>query len=152
MITHNGRTLFTAGELQCRDSGLLIIAPGFADKLKELRVEFNQPMIINSACRSREYNDRPRNLGGVGGHPRSLHVCDYPHWPTGGCCAVDVSTHRWTGEEWVERGLDYRSLLEWLAWDLGWSIGYGRTFLHLDRRTDYIPKGFMQHKQTRFNY
>lgn len=143
MIEHNGRTLFSERELRCPGSGLLILAPGFDERLRELRVEIDAPMVLNSACRSKEYN------ASLPGHPRSLHVCDEPHWPTGGCCAVDASTHRWDddAEEWVERGLGFRDRLEWLAWDLGWSIGYGETFLHLDRRTDYTDL-----PQARFDY
>lgn len=143
MITHEGRTLFSESELRCRDSGLIILAPGFADRLRELRIELGRPMIVNSACRSAAHNRA------VGGHPRSLHVCDEPHHPTGGCCAVDISTHVYDehGDAWHERPDGYRGKLERLAWDLGWSIGYGRTFLHLDRRSDYTSL-----PQARFNY
>lgn len=147
-IRHQGKLLFSRTELACRGSGLLILAPEFADFLLELRLAMDMPMFVNSACRSKEHNRS------VNGHPRSLHVCDFPHWPTQGCCAIDVSTHKYSPEEnrWFERPDNYRARLRDIAWDLGWSVGHGATFLHLDRRTNYIPREFSQHRQIEFPY
>jgi len=119
---------FTAKELRCKGSGLLILAPGFGEELQALRDAFGQPMVLNSACRSLERNRQ------IGGHPRSLHICDFPPHKTGGCCAVDVDTSR--------RPVEYRRALQQLAWDRGWSIGLGNSFLHLDLRIRYtkLPK------------
>ena len=141
MIEHEGKVLFTENELRCKGSGLLRLAPGFADKLRDLRVDMDHPMIVNSACRSKAHNES------IDGHPRSLHVGDEPHWPTGGCCAIDIRTHRWNGKEWIPINSWYRDVLIEVAWDLGWSIGYGASFLHLDRRIDYTAL-----KQAEFNY
>jgi hypothetical protein len=124
---------FTVGELRCKGSGMLVLAPGFGEALQALRDEFGGPMSITSACRSKSYNKA------VGGHPRSMHVWDYPHWPTGGCCAVDVRTSR--------RPKEYRDALVELAWKRGWSIGDGPTFVHLDLRVKYTKL-----PQARFNY
>ena len=128
-LTHEDRVLFSVKELGCRHCGKGKLAPGFATRLVEYRVLLDEAMILNSACRCKEHNDRPRSEGGVGGHPRSLHVFDEPYWPTEGCCAIDVRT-------W-HKPPEYRDRLIKLARKLGWSIGFGDGFLHLDRRTDY---------------
>lgn len=120
-ITSNGRVFFTEAELRCKGSGKIILAPGFAEALLRLRLGFSRPMVVTSACRSKEHNKR------VGGHPRSLHVCDEPYWPTGGCCAVDVAT----------QDANYRAALAYEALKQGWSVGFNKSFLHLDRRTDF---------------
>lgn len=125
---------FSAEELRCKGSGLLILAPGFGQALQGLRDALGAPMTINSACRSAAHN------ADVGGHPRSLHVCDTPHWPTGGCCAVDVRALAGRDDE-------YRAALEALAWARGWSVGVNPRFLHLDLRTQYAGLA-----QARFTY
>ena len=126
MITHAGRTLFTANELRCKGSGKLILAPGFADHLLDLRVMMDEPMTVNSCCRSAAHNQS------VGGHPRSLHVCDTPHWPTGGCCAIDIGTRN--------RPPEYRANLTRIALSMGWSVGVHGGFIHLDRRGDFTER------------
>jgi len=124
---------FTVFELKCRGTGVILLAPGFGEELQALRDAFGGPMTVRSACRSKSYNKA------VGGHPRSLHVYDYPHWPTGGCCAVDVRTSG--------RPAEYRASLIDLAWERGWSIGDGPTFVHLDMRSKYTKL-----PQARFGY
>lgn len=115
-ITHNGRVYFSETELKCKNSGKLILADGFAEKLLDLRLKWNQPMIINSACRSTEHNAI------VGGASNSYHICDDER---GGCLAVDVRCH------------DGRSRIELvkLAIELGWSVGVNKAFIHLDMRS-----------------
>lgn len=120
----DGRVLFTDDELRCKGSGLLRLAQGFAQHLRELRLEFGRPMVVTSCCRSHEHNRR------VGGHPHSLHVCDRPHWPTGGAAAIDIACH-----DPAER-----ARLARLALNLGWSVGVAGTFVHLDRRGEYTPR------------
>ncbi len=112
---------FTYGELACPATSKIILAQGFADRLVDLRKEFNRQMLVTSACRSKEYNRK------IGGHYRSLHVYDLPSHPTGGCCAVDIK---------MVNGSTKGDLIS-LAWQSGWSIGIHRDFLHLDRRSDY---------------
>ena len=122
MLERNGRTYFTSDELRCQGSGKLQLAPGFGESLLGLRVDLDEVMLVNSACRSAEHN------ADIGGHPRSLHVCDEPHHPTGGCCAIDIRAN----------DAAYRARLVGLALERGWSVGVANTFIHLDRRTDYI--------------
>ena len=120
-LEKNGKVYFTEQELKCKGSGLLILAPGFADKLIELRIAFGRPMVVNSCCRSFQHNKN------VKGNERSLHVCDKPYWPTGGTCAIDIGT----------TDPIYRAQLTKLALEKGWSVGFNAAFLHLDRRVDF---------------
>jgi len=128
-LTYNGRILFSVKEQACSHCGQGKLAPGFTNKLLEFRVLLDEAMILTSCCRCKYYNDLPREEGGVGGHPRSLHVFDYPAHPTEGTCAIDVATSH--------KPSAYRKRIIELARTLGWSIGFGNTFIHLDRRTDY---------------
>lgn len=141
---------FSAGELRCKGSGILRFAPGFAPALQGLRDALTLAyvrhgatpeaanrlarMVITSACRSLEHNTD------VGGHPRSLHICDHPPRDTGGCCAVDVRADAQDDHE-------YRALLIRVALDRGWSVGHHPRFLHLDLRTEYTDL-----PQAEFNY
>jgi len=126
-----GRLLFSREELQCKSSGGLLLAVGFAKALRRLRIDLGEKMIVNSCCRSRAHNARSK------GHFRSLHVYDFPYWPTGGTCAIDI---RVTSEGFKER------LIE-LALFQGWSVGIAKTFVHIDRRTEVL-----NFHQTRFKY
>lgn len=122
MITDaDGRVYFRRHELACKGSGLIVLAPGFAQHLFAFRVELGEPVIPTSVCRSLEHN---RN---VRGHPRSLHVYDRPHWPTEGTCALDFKV----------LGAGYRARSVECLLDLGWSVGVHGAFTHADRRTDY---------------
>lgn len=115
MIKHNGRTYFTENELKCKGSGKLILADGFADMLRELRIIYGKPMIVTSACRSTLHNKA------VGGATNSKHICDNGI----GCLAIDVS---------VPNGVE-RMLLGKIAIELGWSVGVpNKNFIHLDAR------------------
>lgn len=120
-IRHEGRILFSEKELRCKASGKILLAPGFADRLTTLRLTYGKPMVVNSCCRSAEHN------ANVGGNARSLHVYDKPFWPTGGCCAIDISVTDAT----------HRARLARMALDLGWWVGVHEQFLHLDRRMDF---------------
>jgi hypothetical protein len=112
---------FTAKELACKATGKIALAPGFADKLIELRVKLTQPMAVTSCCRSKEYNRQ------IGGNPRSFHIYDQPYYPTDGACAIDIAITNGT----------IRGKLIHLAWEQGWSVGIHKSFIHLDRRVDY---------------
>lgn len=122
MIESDGTTLFSASELRDPDSREVHLAPGFAEHLADLRIRYGAPMILTSACRSKKYNAE------IGGHSRSLHVYDEPAHPTQGCAAVDVAMH----------DSEKRARLVQLALAAGWSVGCARTFVHLDRRIDFI--------------
>lgn len=118
---------FTEDELRCKGTGLLVLAPGFGQALQGLRDAMGESLTINSACRSAVHNTA------VGGHPRSLHVGDFPYWPTSGCCAVDIRAIE--GEHDI-----FRAKLVEIAWARGWSVGFHPRFLHLDLRTQYAGR------------
>lgn len=122
---------FSPDEVRCKGSGMLIVSNEFMDALQLLRNELSRPMALTSACRSAEHNRK------VGGHPRSLHVCDEPaRSEQDGCLAVDVA---------IVDG-NYRGHLVATAWQLGWSVGWNKSFVHLDRRD------FVGLKQSTFDY
>lgn len=112
---------FTIEELICRATGGLLLAEGFAEKLLQLCTKFNKPMPVTSCCRSRDYNRK------IGGSPNSFHIYDSPRHGFTGTCAIDIS---------IQNPTDKGDLMT-LAWQLGWSIGFNKNFLHLDRRSDY---------------
>ena len=110
---------FTSRELKCKgEDGILQLAPGFLGELVWLREVFNKPMIVTSCCRTPAHNME------INGNPNSLHLTVNERWNTGGTLAIDIQTL--TG--------DYRSDLINTARSLGWSIGHGNTFVHLDKR------------------
>ena len=110
---------FSRDELECKGTGYLALSPGFLGELVWLRKIFDKPMIVTSCCRTPEHNNK------VGGNPRSLHLTVNPHWDTSGTLAIDILT----------KDEEYREELIRLARELGWSIGHGKGFLHLDKRT-----------------
>lgn len=118
---------FTQQGLACKQTRQIV----FAQKLLELRVKFNKPMVITSVCSSRDYNSK------IGGIKNSFHIYDHLRYGLLGACAVDVAI-----KDLTEKG----NLLA-LAWGSGWSKGFHRNFLHLDRRVDYTVQ-----KQTAFCY
>lgn len=122
-IIHESHVYFRGDELGQDGTDYGKLAPGFADTLLKLRLAFGKPMHPNSCARSREYNKQ------VGGHPRSLHVFDNNARGVDGSCAIDIYTKPF--------GEDYKRELYDLAFQLGWSVGVYRNFLHLDRRSDY---------------
>lgn len=110
--------LFSHEELQCPATKVVKLADGFTFALRDLRVAWGRPMKVNSCCRSEAHNKA------IGGHPKSLHVYDFPVHPINGTAAIDIATPDNLA----------RTNLHLLAWSMGWSIGHGRNFLHLDRR------------------
>lgn len=122
---------FTREELACRTTGGLVLAEGFAEKLLELRTTFNKPMPVTSCCRSSDYNKK------IGGSLNSFHIYDSARYGFIGTCAIDIA---------IKDPTDKGDLMT-MAWQLGWSIGVHKNFLHLDRRIDYTEL-----KQTMFGY
>lgn len=122
---------FTREELACRQTGQIILAAGFAEKLLELRTQLGKPMLVTSCCRSKDYNRK------IGGSLNSFHIYDFPRHGFTGTCAIDIA---------VKDPTDKGHLLA-LAWQLGWAVGFHKNFLHLDRRIDYTEL-----KQVVFGY
>lgn len=124
---------FTEKELKCKGSGIYRLSPavetypGFGSRIDRLREIWGKPLIVNSCCRSEEYNKL------INGHPHSLHVADHPYWKTNGTCAIDFR----------ETSKDFRDL----AYKMGFSLGLGKTFTHVDDRTNVIGMA-----QTKFHY
>lgn len=112
------KLLFSHDELACPRTGIVKLADGFACALVDLRVAWGKPMKLNSACRSAAYN------ASIKGHPRSLHIYDAPQHGLNGTAAIDVSTP----------DASQAGALAFLAWQMGWAVGVGRGFLHLDQR------------------
>ncbi len=112
----DGKVLFTLDELACRHCGEIKLAEGFAAQLKLLRTAYGKPIHATSCCRCPEYNVK------VGGHIRSMHLTREGR--TQGTCAIDVQ-------------VSDPAVLVRLALGLGWSVGVSKTFIHLDRRSEY---------------
>ena len=108
---------FRPAELACRCGGRFCAGeywhdPVFLDALEAVREAVARPLAVNSGRRCRLHN------AAVGGAPLSLHA----H-----AVAADVSVAGWDGEA--------RAGLLAAARAAGFrGIGYGRSFLHLDRR------------------
>lgn len=89
----------------------------FLRKLDMLRHNTGVPMIITSSYRSPEYNAK------IGGAPASKHLEGI---------AVDVS---------CTNGKDRLKIVE-EAIDLGFTVGVGSTFIHIDNRFEQIVFGY----------
>ena len=114
---------FTKDELQCKCGCTLAqFQPGFLDELELLRTVFGRPMRITSACRCSDHNARVSPQAPL----RSLHIGNRETRPGHkGTLAVDVAVF----------GEDKGDLFA-VAWRRGWSVGWNKNFLHLDRRVD----------------
>lgn len=114
---------FTREELACRcGCGLARFHPGALDQLQLLRTAFGRPMSVSSACRCAKHNATVSKLAPL----KSLHIGDLEVRPgQQGALAFDVVVD---GEA--------KGALFALAWRQGWSIGWNKAFLHLDRRVD----------------
>ena len=112
---------FTQEELECSQTKIIKLCPGFINHLEELRVACDFPFNVTSCCRSPEYNKV------IGGHPRSLHMFNNPHHHID-TCALDIKR--------PSPVLLHRLVKE--ASKRGWSIDIAGTYVHLDLRSDYI--------------
>jgi hypothetical protein len=116
-LSRGGKVYFTHRELACPATGKAVLNEEFAIRLVQLRCDFNAPMTPTSACRSASYNASLK-----GGHPHSLHVYDHPYHSTGGTAAIDIA--------WPQD----RVRLVRCALANGFSVGFGRSFIHIDLR------------------
>ena len=111
---------FTKDELKCKcGCGAFELAEGFIDKLIELRTVLDKPMIVNSCCRCD--NNNIMSGGAKGSYHRVTNYISK------GTCAIDIK----------RKNYEYDAKLISIALELGWSIGLAKTFIHLDRRSDY---------------
>lgn len=117
--------LFTAAELASPDDGTIRMAPGFVAALTKLRVAMDEPMVVNSCCRTLAHNKA------VGGAAASYHLTTGN--ASNGTCAIDIR---------VPDDI-YRLKLAMLAMERFWTVGVYRTFLHLDRRIDSNAEPFL---------
>lgn len=114
---------FSTAELQCKcGCGLAQFQTGFLQALETIRTAYGRPMRITSACRCADHNARVSPQAPL----RSLHIGNRETRPGHkGTLAVDVAV---AGED--------KGDLFAIAWRHGWSVGWNRGFLHLDRRSD----------------
>lgn len=118
---------FKRYELASHD-GSFKLAPGFAEKLSQLRIAYGKPMSITSGCRTNEDIQRLIKRG-YSASPNSFHLIDNKKWNTGGCCAIDIA---WP----IEKRNAFELIRE--AARLDWNIRIApMSFIHLDRRKDY---------------
>ena len=113
---------FSEKELRCKGSGIFSLAEGFAEKLDELREAYGKPMVPTSCCRSWKHNQA------IGGHRNSSHVFDHPERDFRGTFAIDI---------FCDDGIKRMEMVQ-AGLKLGWSVGINKTFVHFDRRTDYL--------------
>ena len=117
---------FTRNEFADPQTGVILLAPGFIENLEALRVAYDDGMWVKDGCRSDQYNKWLLERG-YPASKNSFHLIENEKWRTGGCCAVDIK----------RPGLVALARFVGLALERRWSIGIGRTFVHLDRRVDY---------------
>jgi hypothetical protein len=103
-------------------TGVIKMDPRFARALPELREAWGEPLLTNSVCRTPAHNTR------IGGHWRSLHLTDNPHWPSVGSMAADIRWRSWS----TTKKLAFARM----AYSMGWSVGLHDGFCHVDRRAD----------------
>lgn len=115
---------FTHNELKCRSTGIVLLAPGFGEKLDDLREEWGKPLKVNSCCRSIEYNKS------IGGASHSYHIYEDVGRPYVGTCAIDFA---------FLDGTDKGNFVT-LAWRLGWRVEVRDTWVHVDLATIYDNK------------
>jgi len=66
---------FRISEFACKESGKCFMDEKFMNRLVDIRLEYNRPMIITSGYRSPEYNARISSTGVDGAHTKGL-ACD----------------------------------------------------------------------------
>ena len=116
---------FTEEELQCPSAKIVKLADGFGQKLDDLRETLDRPMALTSACRTSAHIDSLLERG-YPASKNSFHLIDNPKHGTD-TCAVDVSVP----------DSEYRKELIKVALQEGWTVGVAKSFIHIDRRSDY---------------
>ena len=116
---------FTEEELQCPSGKVVTLAEGFGEKLDQLRDLLDRPMSLTSACRTTAHINWLLERG-YPASANSFHLIDNPKYGTD-TCAVDVAIP----------DSQYRMELMRLALEEGWTVGVAKSFVHIDRRSDY---------------
>jgi hypothetical protein len=116
---------FTEEELQCPSAKIVKLADGFGQKLDDLREMLDRPMTLTSACRTSSHIDSLLERG-YPASKNSFHLIDNPKYGTD-TCAVDVSVP----------DSEYRKELIKVALQEGWTVGVAKSFVHIDKRSDY---------------
>jgi hypothetical protein len=116
---------FTEEELQCPSGKVVKLADGFGEKLDELRDALGKPMVLTSACRTTAHINWLLERG-YPASTNSFHLIDNPKYGTD-TCAVDISIS----------DSAYRKDIIKLALEEGWTVGVAKSFVHVDRRSDY---------------
>lgn len=113
-----GKVLFAKEELQCSCCGQISYYDWFLNDLLALRLAYKNPMSITSGCRCYFHNKE------VGGATHSKHLFDNNKKAS----AVDIK--RPSSEA-------LHKLIK-ISTNLGWTVGIGDNFIHLDKRTTPI--------------
>lgn len=123
---------FTFDELVDEHSGRLILAPGFIGESDSLREAYGHPMPVTDGCRSDEAVEWLIRRGYPASRS-SFHLMKNEKYGTA-CCAIDVA--RPVGPRLAK--------LIRCALVRHWSVGLGKTFVHLDRRAEHssMPQTF----------
>ena len=116
---------FTKEELECPSGNIVQLAEGFGEKLDDLRNLLDRQMSLTSACRTTAHINWLLERG-YPASANSFHLIDNPKYGTD-TCAVDVAIP----------DSQYRKELISIALEEGWTIGVAKSFLHIDRRSDY---------------
>lgn len=116
---------FTAAEFACPMSGAIKLAPGFLETLEDLRKAYGAPMIVVSGCRSTTHNEWLQRRG-YKASDNSFHLIGNDKYGTD-TCAVDIAR---------PNAVNAHTLVM-LATAAQWTVGWAKTFIHLDRRVDY---------------
>ena len=116
---------FIDSELACPTTGIIQLQEGFDADLDELREAYGHPIAVTSGCRTDEHNKWLQSRG-YPASSSSLNLIDNDKYGTD-TCAIDMQ--RPDGARLVE--------LFKVAIELGWTIGFAKTFVHLDKRQKY---------------
>ena len=116
---------FQESELACPTTGVVQLEEGFADDLDELREAYGHPIVVTSACRTEEHNEWLQSRGYPASN-NSLHLIDNEKYGTD-TCAIDMKR---------PDGVLLVKLFQ-TALSLGWTIGFAKNFVHLDKREKY---------------
>ena len=115
---------FQESELACPTTGLIQLQEGFANDLDELREAYGHPIVVTSACRTEEHNEWLQSREPASNN--SLHLIDNEKYGTD-TCAIDMKR---------PDGVLLVKLFQ-TALSLGWTIGFAKNFVHLDKREKY---------------